>query len=147
MGVRKPTTTIDLSALSEAEPRGRSSAAVRRRVRIQTDRSQDARARSNGAAQAATAPDAPPQAMAREVIFDVQDVSASYGAAVALAGVTFQIYSNLITAIIEPSGCGKSTFIRSLNRMNDSVPGFALSGRILYHGYDLYGPGVDRVEG
>jgi phosphate transport system ATP-binding protein len=145
MDVSDPTTPIDLAGLTEAEPLERSSAAVRRRVRIQPERPQDDRARSNGV-RAATAPDALAQPTAREVIFDVQNVSACYGAAVALEGVSFQIYRNLITAIIGPSGCGKSTFIRSLNRMNDSVPGFALSGKILYHGYDLYGPGVDRVE-
>jgi phosphate transport system ATP-binding protein len=144
MDVSDPTTPIDLAELSQTAPLERPRV-VRRRVRIQPDPLQDNRARSNGA-QAATAPDAPAQTMAREVIFDVQDVSVCYGNAVALAGVTFQIYRNLITAIIGPSGCGKSTFIRSLNRMNDSVPGFALSGKILYHGYDMYGPGVDRVE-
>src|ERR1051325_8418896 len=53
---------------------------------------------------------------------------------------------NVITAIIGPSGCGKSTFIRCLNRMNDLVPGVAVTGRILYHGEDLYGPGADPVE-
>ena len=41
--------------------------------------------------------------------------------------------------IIGPSGCGKSTFLRSLNRMNDSVPGFRIDGKILYHGHDIYG--------
>ncbi len=45
-----------------------------------------------------------------------------------------------------PVGCGKSTFIRSLNRMNDSIPGFRLDGQVLYHGHDVYGAGVNRVE-
>ena len=57
-----------------------------------------------------------------------------------------EIYRNIATAVIGPSGCGKSTFLRSLNRMNDSVPGLGIDGRILYHGHDLYAGGVDRVE-
>jgi phosphate transport system ATP-binding protein len=83
---------------------------------------------------------------AREAIFDVRDLSVSYAGTCAIAGITAQIERNLITAVIGPSGCGKSTFLRSLNRMNDSVPGFALSGQILYHGHDLYANRVDPVE-
>ena len=86
------------------------------------------------------------RAAGREVIFDVHDLSVYYGASIALAGVTLEIHRNLITALIGPSGCGKTTFLRSLNRMNDSVPGFRIEGRILYHGHDIYGSGVDRVE-
>jgi phosphate transport system ATP-binding protein len=52
----------------------------------------------------------------------------------------------MITAVIGPSGCGKSTFIRCLNRMNDLVPGAHIDGKVLYHGHDLYGDGVDPVE-
>ncbi len=48
--------------------------------------------------------------------------------------------------MIGPSGCGKSTFIRCLNRMNDEIPSFRHEGQILYHGIDIYGSGVDRVE-
>jgi phosphate transport system ATP-binding protein len=82
----------------------------------------------------------------REAIFDVHDVSVWYGENRAIAGVTLQIHRNLITALIGPSGCGKTTFLRSLNRMNDTVPGFKLEGDIRYHGHDLYAGGVDRVE-
>jgi phosphate transport system ATP-binding protein len=82
----------------------------------------------------------------REAIFDVQDLSVSYGSSDAIVGVTLQIQRNLITAIIGPSGCGKTTFLRSLNRMNDSIPGFKIDGQILYHGHDIYASGVDRVE-
>jgi phosphate transport system ATP-binding protein len=82
----------------------------------------------------------------REVIFDVQNLSVSYGSTNAIAGATLQIHRNLITAVIGPSGCGKTTFLRSLNRMNDSVPGFGIDGKILYHGHDIYGSEVDRVE-
>jgi phosphate transport system ATP-binding protein len=87
-----------------------------------------------------------PVAIPRETVFDVRGVSVDYGAKTAIAGVSLRIYRNVVTALIGPSGCGKSTFLRSLNRMNDSIPGFALGGQILYHGHDVYGRGVDRVE-
>jgi phosphate transport system ATP-binding protein len=48
--------------------------------------------------------------------------------------------------VIGPSGCGKSTFIRCLNRMNDTIPGFKLDGRVLFQGTDIYGSGVEPVE-
>jgi phosphate transport system ATP-binding protein len=60
--------------------------------------------------------------------------------------VSLDIYSNAITALIGPSGCGKSTFLRCLNRMNDLVPSARIDGKLLYHGVDLYGPGVDPIE-
>jgi phosphate transport system ATP-binding protein len=82
----------------------------------------------------------------RPVVFDIRDVSARYGDKRALAWTTLKIYRNLVTAVIGPSGCGKSTFIRCLNRMNDSIPGFKLDGKILYHGHDVYRPGVNPVE-
>jgi phosphate transport system ATP-binding protein len=87
-----------------------------------------------------------PVAIPRDTVFDVRGVSVDYGAKTAIAGVNMRIYRNVVTALIGPSGCGKSTFLRSLNRMNDSIPGFALGGQILYHGHDVYGRGVDRVE-
>jgi phosphate transport system ATP-binding protein len=80
-----------------------------------------------------------------EQVFDVQSVSASYGGRPAVKDVSLEIYRNLVTAIIGPSGCGKSTFIRCLNRMNDLIPGFSLTGSIRYHGQDLNGGDVDPV--
>jgi len=82
----------------------------------------------------------------REVVFEADDVGVNYGKVRAVDNVSLKIYENLITAVIGPSGCGKSTFLRCLNRMNDSVPGFGLSGKLLYHRTDLYGDGVDAVE-
>jgi phosphate transport system ATP-binding protein len=82
----------------------------------------------------------------RPVVFDIHDMSVHYGDKQALGWTTFQIYRNIVTGVIGPSGCGKSTFIRSLNRMNDSIPGFKLGGQVLYHGHDVYGPSVNRVE-
>jgi phosphate transport system ATP-binding protein len=87
-----------------------------------------------------------PVALPRETVFDVRDMWVNYGAKTAIARVSMPIYRNIVTALIGPSGCGKSTFLRSLNRMNDSVPGFSLGGQVLYHGHDVYGRGVDRVE-
>src|SRR5271168_2286654 len=72
-----------------------------------------------------------------EVVFDTRDVSISYGSNTAVAGVTLPIYRNLVTAIIGPSGCGKTTFLRSLNRMNDSIPSFKITGQVNYYGHDL----------
>jgi phosphate transport system ATP-binding protein len=82
----------------------------------------------------------------REVVFDVQDLTVTYGGTTAVSGVNLDVYRNLITAVIGPSGCGKSTFLRCLNRMNDLVPGARIEGKVLYHGEDLYGDGVDPVE-
>jgi phosphate transport system ATP-binding protein len=84
--------------------------------------------------------------VARETVFDIRDMSVYYGSNRALGWTTLKIQRNLVTAVIGPSGCGKSTFIRSLNRMNDPVPGFRLQGQVLYHGHDVYGPEVNRVE-
>jgi phosphate transport system ATP-binding protein len=81
-----------------------------------------------------------------ETVFAIEDLNARYGQNIAVKGVGLEIYKNVITAVIGPSGCGKSTFIRCLNRMNDNVPGFKLDGRVLYHGIDLYGQGVESVE-
>jgi phosphate transport system ATP-binding protein len=84
--------------------------------------------------------------VAHETVFDIRDMAVHYGNNHALGWTTLKIYRNLVTAVIGPSGCGKSTFIRSLNRMNDSVPGFKLAGQVLYHGHDVYGTGTNRVE-
>ena len=84
--------------------------------------------------------------VAPEVVFDAQSVSVHYGSKQALTGVSLRIRRGQITALIGPSGCGKTTFLRSLNRMNDSVASFRIGGQILYHGHDLYGGNVDQVE-
>jgi phosphate transport system ATP-binding protein len=82
----------------------------------------------------------------REVVFAVEGLEVSYGGAAALRDVTLDIRRNYVTAFIGPSGCGKSTLIRCFNRMNDLIPGAVVSGKVLYHGRDLYGPSVDPVE-
>jgi phosphate transport system ATP-binding protein len=89
---------------------------------------------------------APTSTTASQVVFDLRDVDVYYGATLAVEGVSMQIYKNVITAMIGPSGCGKSTMVRTLNRMNDSVPGFRVTGETLYHGNNLYASDVDPVE-
>ena len=81
-----------------------------------------------------------------EVVFDVRDVTVTYGSHPAIRNITMPIYRNEITALIGPSGCGKSTFIRCFNRMNDLIPDAKVHGTITYGGQDLYAKGVDPVE-
>jgi len=69
-----------------------------------------------------------------------------YGKSRALKDVSIDCYDREVTAIIGPSGCGKSTFIRTLNRMNDVVPGTRIEGRVLLDGGDINAPEVDVVE-
>jgi phosphate transport system ATP-binding protein len=87
-----------------------------------------------------------PQAAERPAVFEARNVAVLYGAKKALEGINMSIYRNLVTALIGPSGCGKSTFLRSINRMNDSIPSFRLTGQILYHGHDLYDSRANAVE-
>jgi phosphate transport system ATP-binding protein len=73
-------------------------------------------------------------------------VTISYSGKPAICDVDLSVHRNLVTAFIGPSGCGKTTLLRSLNRMNDLIPGASVDGRISYHGHDLYGSNVDPVE-
>jgi phosphate transport system ATP-binding protein len=69
-----------------------------------------------------------------------------YGEKQALKNIQFNIRKNKVTALIGPSGCGKSTLLRSINRMNDMIPGVKTSGRILIDGKNIYEPEVDLVQ-
>jgi phosphate transport system ATP-binding protein len=82
----------------------------------------------------------------RDVVFELQDLSCYYGSFRAVREISLEIRQNEITALIGPSGCGKSTLLRSFNRMNDLVDTARVEGKILYHGVDLYQPGIDPVE-
>ena len=84
--------------------------------------------------------------VAPESVFDAEKVGIFYGSKQALIDVSMKIRRGQVTALIGPSGCGKTTFLRSLNRMNDSVPSFRIEGRINYHGHGIYGSNVDTVE-
>lgn len=69
-----------------------------------------------------------------------------YGEKLALSNVSMVIRDRQITALIGPSGCGKSTFLRCLNRMNDTIWGTRVEGRVLLDGQDIYTPGTDVVD-
>jgi phosphate transport system ATP-binding protein len=91
------------------------------------------------------APAAPPQP-APSAKIDVAHLNFYYGTNRALDDITLKIQSNQVTALIGPSGCGKSTFLRSLNRMNDIVPGTRVEGSIRIDGKDINLPSVDVVD-
>jgi phosphate transport system ATP-binding protein len=76
---------------------------------------------------------------------DVRGFGFYYGARQVLRDLSFSIERRSVTAIIGPSGCGKSTFLRSINRLNDLIPGTRHEGEILVEGTPVYGPGVDLV--
>ena len=77
--------------------------------------------------------------------FRTKDLSIWYGDKRAIDNVTLDIASNAVTAIIGPSGCGKSTFLRSLNRMNDLIPGARLEGKVELDGQDIYSDSMDVI--
>ena len=76
-------------------------------------------------------------------IFTVNDLNLWYGAAQALHHVSLSVPEKSITALIGPSGCGKSTFLKTLDRMNDLIPGVRVEGQVLYRGEDIYAPSGD----
>ncbi len=86
-----------------------------------------------------------PTASAKPVMH-LDEVSVFYGAYEAVRGTTMPVREQQITAMIGPSGCGKSTILRSLNRMNDLIPGARIAGRITFHDQDLYAPDVDPIQ-
>ncbi|RZS92416.1 phosphate ABC transporter ATP-binding protein PstB [Cuneatibacter caecimuris] len=73
------------------------------------------------------------------------DLNLYYGTNHALKNINLDLYENQITALIGPSGCGKSTYLKTLNRMNDLVPGVKIDGKILLDGEDIYSPKVDAT--
>ena len=66
-----------------------------------------------------------------------------YGTTQALRGIDIDLPERRVTALIGPSGCGKSTFLKTLDRMNDLVPGIKITGSVTYRGQDIYAPEVD----
>ena len=76
-------------------------------------------------------------------ILTAKDLCLWYGEHQALKNIHMDIPEKSITALIGPSGCGKSTFLKTLNRMNDLIPGVKITGSIRYQGEDIYAPGVD----
>lgn len=81
-----------------------------------------------------------------KVALKTNDLHVHYGDFEAIKGVSMEFEKNKITSLIGPSGCGKSTYLRSLNRMNDTVPGAKVTGEIIYQGIDVNVPEVDVFE-
>ena len=79
-------------------------------------------------------------------IITVEDLNLWYGSTKALHHVSMEIPEKSITALIGPSGCGKSTFLKTLDRMNDLVPGVRIEGTVRYDGRDIFAPDVDVNE-
>ena len=81
--------------------------------------------------------------MSDKTIIESRGLNLYYGDNHALKDISIQIPANKITALIGPSGCGKSTFLKTLNRMNDLVPGVRITGEVFYNGENIYGKDVD----
>ncbi len=81
-----------------------------------------------------------------ESVFSLTDLAVYYGDFKAVRGVNLEIQRNQITAFIGPSGCGKTTVLRTLNRMNDLIPGARVEGSVRYRGHDLYAAEVSPAE-
>ncbi len=81
--------------------------------------------------------------MSDKTIIESRALNLYYGDNHALKDISIQIPANKITALIGPSGCGKSTFLKTLNRMNDLVPGVRIDGEVFYNGENIYGKDVD----
>ena len=79
-------------------------------------------------------------------ILSVQDLCLWYGSHQALTNINIEIPEKSITALIGPSGCGKSTFLKTLDRMNDLIPGVKITGSVCYKGEDIFAPSVDVSE-
>ena len=81
-----------------------------------------------------------------QTVLTVENIDIYYGNYRAVRDVSLSIPRNQVTAFIGPSGCGKSTILRCFNRLNDLIHGFRLTGKISYHGQNLYDSDIDSVE-
>ena len=84
--------------------------------------------------------------MSPEAKIEAKKLDFYYGNKKALKGISMVAPKNKVTALIGPSGCGKSTFIRTLNRMNDVIPGTRVDGQVIIDGVDIYSQRIDVVE-
>ena len=82
----------------------------------------------------------------KELALETKDLHVYYGQKEAIKGIDMQFEKNKITALIGPSGCGKSTFLRSLNRMNDTIDIAKVTGQILYQGVDVNASNINVYE-
>ena len=83
--------------------------------------------------------------MTEAPVFSIQSLDFYYGPSKALSNISLDILPRKVTALIGPSGCGKSTFLRCLNRMNDTIPGTRVDGKILLNGKNVYDEDMDVV--
>ena len=79
-------------------------------------------------------------------IITVNDLNLWYGQTQALHNISMEIPEKSITALIGPSGCGKSTFLKTLNRMNDLIPGVKITGQVRYHGADIFASEINNLR-
>jgi phosphate transport system ATP-binding protein len=79
-------------------------------------------------------------------IFSIQNLDFYYGKSKALSNISLDVLPRQVTALIGPSGCGKSTFLRCLNRMNDTISGTRVEGKVTLNGEDIYAEDMDVVE-
>ena len=87
----------------------------------------------------------PSTAATEQLKMRASELTVSYGEKVAIRDVGIDVHANQVLALIGPSGCGKSTFLRSLNRMNDTVAGAVVKGQVHLDGEPIYGPDIDPV--
>ncbi|CAM3973391.1 phosphate ABC transporter ATP-binding protein PstB [Catellicoccus marimammalium] len=87
-----------------------------------------------------------PSEQGKKIALDTEDVHVYYGKKEAIKGVSLEFEENKITSLIGPSGCGKSTYLRSLNRMNDTIDICRVEGKINYKGININDPAVDVYE-
>ena len=92
-----------------------------------------------------TSPSAKKENETANVKISTSDVHVYYGQAEAIKGIDLNIYENEVIAFIGPSGCGKSTFLRTLNRMNDTIDSCRVSGKVMLDNQDIYDPNLDVV--
>ena len=78
--------------------------------------------------------------------FETENVVVHYGTKIAIDNISLNVEANNITSLIGPSGCGKSTFLRCLNRMNDTIDGCSISGKLLLDNEDIYSDNIDPVD-
>ena len=81
-----------------------------------------------------------------DVVLEARDLTVSYGSALAIENISFQIPRNTVVAIIGPSGCGKSTLIRCFNRMNELIPIAQISGEVFFNSEPIYRDTQDPTE-
>jgi phosphate transport system ATP-binding protein len=82
----------------------------------------------------------------KEIKIDTKNLTLHYGSKMALNSISIQIPEKQVTAFIGPSGCGKSTFLRTLNRMNDLIPGVRITGEVTIDGLNIYDKLIDVVN-